>query len=412
MHAIRGGWVGRPFVLAKRNDCGGRRSRIRRSKEERKEMVESFINKYQKSNNGNFPSLNLTHKEVGGSFYTVREIVREVIQENRVLGPAKLTAEEQSLEKLLEPYPSLQSSSTELTTDLSPPNEINLVSHTVSSHHDKGSEQLVFDSHAQYAESRNESFDEGEMINGPTKAVQKDEHYDKSITDVTHAVENVIAEAIPLVSNSFTTKGLDEKSSASSELTRIFVPKEIEKLETEAGSESMVDSMNSRERFSVLGNEEADASQAGELSQGGPGLTDEKQVNNPEAALMENAKDCTTKESSISDSNQVTHSEVEDVTPIEIKTIDALDGVQEKNLESISPSCSYELSISENTVASENNPRMQVRGSSFRGSNPTLDAKNLESLENLSANSSRPAPNPLLDFLKALIVALWKLLSK
>ena len=51
--------------------------------------------RYQSSNNGNFPSLNLTHKEVGGSFYTVREIVREIIQENRVLGPGQIDSEEQ-----------------------------------------------------------------------------------------------------------------------------------------------------------------------------------------------------------------------------------------------------------------------------------------------------------------------------
>lgn len=46
-----------------------------------------FIFRHQKLNNGSFPSLSLTHKEVGGSFYTIREIVREIIQENRVLGP-------------------------------------------------------------------------------------------------------------------------------------------------------------------------------------------------------------------------------------------------------------------------------------------------------------------------------------
>ena len=45
MHAIKGGWVGQTFALAKNNECDGRKSRIRRSKEERKEMVESFIKK-------------------------------------------------------------------------------------------------------------------------------------------------------------------------------------------------------------------------------------------------------------------------------------------------------------------------------------------------------------------------------
>ncbi|KAL0452049.1 UNVERIFIED_CONTAM: hypothetical protein Slati_1183000 [Sesamum latifolium] len=68
--AVTGGWVGQAFAFASSNDSGRKKSRIRRSKEERKIMVESFITKYQKSNDGNFPSLSLTHKEVGGSFYT------------------------------------------------------------------------------------------------------------------------------------------------------------------------------------------------------------------------------------------------------------------------------------------------------------------------------------------------------
>ncbi|CAL1374146.1 unnamed protein product [Linum trigynum] len=105
MHAIKGGWVGQTFALSKSNESGGRKSRIRRSKEERKGMVELFIKKYQSLNNGNFPSLNLTHKEVGGSFYTVREIVREIIQENRVLGPAKFLPEEQDFHEWSEQYP-------------------------------------------------------------------------------------------------------------------------------------------------------------------------------------------------------------------------------------------------------------------------------------------------------------------
>ena len=68
--------------------------------------------RYQKSNDGNFPSLNLTHKEVGGSFYKVRELVREIIQENRVLGPAKLSPEEKNNIMFAEQYP-LGSISTE-----------------------------------------------------------------------------------------------------------------------------------------------------------------------------------------------------------------------------------------------------------------------------------------------------------
>ncbi|CAL0299792.1 unnamed protein product [Lupinus luteus] len=105
MHSVKGGWAGQTFALAKRNESEGRKSRIRRSKEERKTMVESFIKKYQESNNGNFPSLNLTHKEVGGSFYTVREIVRDVIQENRVLGPAKFTSDDQTSDQYFKQNP-------------------------------------------------------------------------------------------------------------------------------------------------------------------------------------------------------------------------------------------------------------------------------------------------------------------
>lgn len=45
MHVTKGGWVGQTFALAVNDDSRGRKSRTRRSKEERKEMVESFITK-------------------------------------------------------------------------------------------------------------------------------------------------------------------------------------------------------------------------------------------------------------------------------------------------------------------------------------------------------------------------------
>lgn len=61
-------------------------------------MAEAFIKKYQSSNNGKFPSLNLTHKEVGGSFYTIREIVRDIIQENKVLCPGNPSSKLLNLE--------------------------------------------------------------------------------------------------------------------------------------------------------------------------------------------------------------------------------------------------------------------------------------------------------------------------
>lgn len=45
MYAIKGAWVGQTFALASSNDSVGKKSRIRRSKAERKTMVETFINK-------------------------------------------------------------------------------------------------------------------------------------------------------------------------------------------------------------------------------------------------------------------------------------------------------------------------------------------------------------------------------
>ncbi|KAG8093179.1 hypothetical protein GUJ93_ZPchr0012g20722 [Zizania palustris] len=81
-----------------------KKPRVRKTKEERREMVESFVHTYRVSNDGKFPSVNLTHKEVGGSYYIVREIVRDIIQENKVLGPGGLNAKALSFE---DPYSSV-----------------------------------------------------------------------------------------------------------------------------------------------------------------------------------------------------------------------------------------------------------------------------------------------------------------
>ncbi|KAK8951202.1 hypothetical protein KSP39_PZI004134 [Platanthera zijinensis] len=95
-------WVGQSFSLPRYSDSSSEKKiRTRRTKDERRVMVEAFIKKYQSSNEGNFPSLNLTHKEVNGSFYTVREIVRDIIQENKVLGPGNPSSKLLNLEYYL-----------------------------------------------------------------------------------------------------------------------------------------------------------------------------------------------------------------------------------------------------------------------------------------------------------------------
>lgn len=172
MHAIKGGWVGQTFALAACRDSGGRKARIRRSKEERKAMVESFIKKYQNSNNGNFPSLNLTHKEVGGSFYTVREIVREIIQENRVLGPAKFS-EEQSYDNVLEHYP-LGSISIEAQRSSLPSDEPKSVFHTSSKQSQVTGEELVANSSGPFFEYEHQNPDSDQVVNGVIGTVKDD----------------------------------------------------------------------------------------------------------------------------------------------------------------------------------------------------------------------------------------------
>lgn len=99
MQGVTVRWVGQSFALPRCSASSSENKiRTRRTKEERRTMAEAFIKKYQSSNNGKFPSLNLTHKEVGGSFYTVREIVRDIIQENKVLGPGNPSSKLLNLE--------------------------------------------------------------------------------------------------------------------------------------------------------------------------------------------------------------------------------------------------------------------------------------------------------------------------
>lgn len=86
----------------------------------------NFLFRYQNLNNGKFPSLNLTHKEVGGSFYTVREIVREIIQQNRVLRPGNSTSKALNLE-----YCPEELAGKSLSVDISDPLSISTINYAV-----------------------------------------------------------------------------------------------------------------------------------------------------------------------------------------------------------------------------------------------------------------------------------------
>ncbi|KAI3908273.1 hypothetical protein MKX01_027295 [Papaver californicum] len=263
MHAVKVPWVGQTFALANCSDSGGKKSRIRRSKEERKSMVESYIKKYQNSNRGSFPSLNLTHKEVGGSFYTVREIVREVIQENRVLGPAKFTLDEQNDDQISEHYP-LGSISTQ------PLNELYVSSsgtHFVANHNGgeeltdtvngqaNGKYQHIFESAScnkgnlvdkEYSETNSEtstaylSYEmpctEVEVISTSEGKLEEAEVIVHSPASKVTPMADVIVETFPVIPAPKVKHGGDGSSADARDLTVVLEEHEVKKVETSSAT--------------------------------------------------------------------------------------------------------------------------------------------------------------------------------
>lgn len=59
-------------------------------KQERHAMVESFVDKYRASNAGRFPTSCHVHKEIGGSYYIVRQIVQELEYKYKVSSSSKI----------------------------------------------------------------------------------------------------------------------------------------------------------------------------------------------------------------------------------------------------------------------------------------------------------------------------------
>ncbi|TKY44970.1 lisH domain-containing protein isoform X1 [Spatholobus suberectus] len=70
------GWSHAASVPSEAPDAQKGRKRVTRH--ERRAMVESFVNKYRTENAGKFPKISDTKKQVGGSYYVIREIVQEL----------------------------------------------------------------------------------------------------------------------------------------------------------------------------------------------------------------------------------------------------------------------------------------------------------------------------------------------
>lgn len=361
----------------------------------------------------------------------MREIVREIIQENKVLGPAKLTPEEH--DRFLEQYP-LGSVSIEPETDLSSSNESDMLTHYLPNRNRDTSEELVLNSIVQCTEPEHQRFNEGIIINGSSKEVEKKEEYDKAIytnsqaresleleenvaeleaskTKVTHVAADVKVETFPLMSGSRIAYGLDEISSEPSESTRTL-EKEIENLEMEAGNNnSVADGMNFPESSSGLEQEKAEPNLADPLLEKGCALVDEKPVENLEAPLLGNSNGSTTKEGIVLDINDGTDCEVKDALTGGIKPIDAHDGIHAQNLNGTTSS-SCKQSSSMEAILTKNNPNIQQGGNSPKGSNPTLDRMNLESWDETLGKPAKPETNPLLAFFKSFVAVFVKFWSE
>ncbi|KAJ7975493.1 DNA binding [Quillaja saponaria] len=72
----RRGWSHAVSVPSETPNTQKRQKRV--SKEERKAMVESFVNKYRATNAGKFPTSSAACKHVGGSYYFVKNILQEI----------------------------------------------------------------------------------------------------------------------------------------------------------------------------------------------------------------------------------------------------------------------------------------------------------------------------------------------
>ncbi|KAG7019205.1 hypothetical protein SDJN02_18163 [Cucurbita argyrosperma subsp. argyrosperma] len=76
-------WRGRSYAASVASDVPRPEKDGKKvSKQDRRAMVESFVDKYKASNTGKFPSISDTKKQVGGSFYIIRKILQELQNES------------------------------------------------------------------------------------------------------------------------------------------------------------------------------------------------------------------------------------------------------------------------------------------------------------------------------------------
>ncbi|KAK1552238.1 hypothetical protein Q3G72_012964 [Acer saccharum] len=393
-------------------------------------MVESFIKKYQSSNNGNFPSLNLTHKEVGGSFYTVREIVREIIQENRVLGPAKFSPEE--LNYLQDEQGPLGSIAIEPSTPLYiTSNE----SHFVPNHHQATSEESVSISDVLCSENEIQRFENEQIIGGyqyqvdvrieesdkqksedlkTSEQLEAEKNSAASTAIVIPIAEDIVVETFPLGPVPNIVDGLNT-SSAVKNLN------ETENVKLEQGNGSApLGQITSSANSNLVIEKKAEILTAVVFDKNSD-LVDEEVEENFADPQLKSSNNFTTEGGTVSDTHVDTDVEIEvlhnNVLISEIneqsqrvdgsKAINALNGKSSNG-----NYASQEQVRTPKAIVSENEANVQGEVNSHKGSNPTLDRINLASWEGASRKSAETTTSPILVIFKSFVTAFMKFWSE
>ncbi|PIN10040.1 hypothetical protein CDL12_17375 [Handroanthus impetiginosus] len=410
MQAIKAGWVGQTFALATSNGTGGKKSRTRHSKEERKIMVESFINKYRKLNNGNFPSLSLTQKEVGGSFYTVREIFREIIQENRVLASPRVPLDENNQSVFLERHP-LGSISVEPQNDSSVSDKHHFVTPMEPNQHQITSEELI--------SSSSDKFENEKIVNhgeGLEENIESDEHFTAGAVTINHQDDN------------------DEAADLSTQEIRVLGSHWLGGKQHLSKNNQIVDKTEeSREEIYTgsLGTSEKDGSSNVEVSEANSDM--ETFPSRPDCGMI---LDLDGESHKLDEANKYDKMAlVESNGSVDEKDLErpldsmiglngehkdgkVVQNLQEPSSENSKVSSSLpdennarsstQQLISEDAMAFVTKSRVQEKTLLKKGNNLVLERLNLETWKRTSKKSTRLENNPLLTFVKAFISAFVK----
>lgn len=105
-------WRGRSYAASLPSERPKSQNVRRRvSKDERRTMVESFVNKYRRANEGKFPTSSATHKQVGGSYYVVRNILQELESQSKA-SPSNIENEYSMGKELIQENESLPKAGT------------------------------------------------------------------------------------------------------------------------------------------------------------------------------------------------------------------------------------------------------------------------------------------------------------